>query len=435
MSQRHNSIRRAAFASFIGTSIEWYDFFVYANAAALVFPKLFFPKLSPLAGTLASFATFGVAFVARPIGGIVFGHFGDKIGRKSMLVITLLLMGSATFLIGLLPTFATIGLLAPASLAALRFVQGLAVGGEWGGATLMTVEHAPEEARNFYASWPQLGVPTGLILSATVFGAIVSLTGERFAVWGWRVPFLLSAVLIAVGLFIRMSIFESPAFERVKALKAEAKVPLLELLRQYRLACTLATGLQMISTNGFYLFSTFTLAYVTERFGLSTSVGLIGVLLAGTAEFVGTLLFGWAADRIGANVLAVYGSGLLVLLAYPMFWLVNTGRPKVIWLAMCLSMFVGAALWAVTGALMAELFPTRVRYSGISFGYQTGALLGGAPAPFIATALVHSVHGSIWLVALYNAIIALMSFISVCLVAKAQKVSAMSDVVRVETAL
>ncbi len=215
--QRHNSIRRAALASFIGTSIEWYDFFVYANAAALVFPKLFFPKLSPLAGTLASFATFGVAFIARPIGGIVFGHFGDKIGRKSMLVITLLLMGCATFLIGLLPTFATIGLLAPASLAALRFVQGLAVGGEWGGATLMTVEHAPEEARNFYASWPQLGVPTGLILSAVVFGAIVSLTGERFAVWGWRVPFLLSAVLIAVGLFIRMRVFESPAFERVKA--------------------------------------------------------------------------------------------------------------------------------------------------------------------------------------------------------------------------
>jgi len=229
--EQRASIRQVAFASFVGTAIEWYDFFIYGTAAALAFPRLFFPHFSPLAGTLASFATFGVAFLARPIGGIVFGHFGDRVGRKSMLVITLLLMGGATFLVGLLPTFEQVGIVAPIFLAVLRFVQGFAVGGEWGGATLMAVEHAPDESRNFYASWPQLGVPAGLVLSTAVFAAFSSLPDTQFFAWGWRVPFLLSFALIAVGLFIRLRVIESPAFSRVKELGVESRVPLLEVLR------------------------------------------------------------------------------------------------------------------------------------------------------------------------------------------------------------
>jgi len=208
---RAASIPRVAFASFIGTAIEWYDFFLYATAAALIFPKLFFPQFSPLAGTLPSYATFGVGLIARPVGGVVFGHFGDRVGRKSMLVITLLMMGVATLLLGLLPTFNDIGILAPTFLVVLRFLQGFAVGGEWGGATLMAIEHAPAESRNFYASWPQQGVPIGLVFSALMFGAFSALTGEHFLVWGWRVPFLFSIVLIGVGLFIRMRVLESPA--------------------------------------------------------------------------------------------------------------------------------------------------------------------------------------------------------------------------------
>jgi len=222
--QQHASIRQVALASFIGTAIEFYDFYVYGTAAALVFPRLFFPQFSPLAGTLASFATFGVAFFARPVGGVVFGHFGDRIGRKSMLVITLLLMGGATVLVGLLPTFGRVGVLAPILLAVLRFLQGFAVGGEWGGATLMTVEHAPAKSLNFYASWPQTGAPAGLILSTAVFSSVSSLPDQQFFAWGWRVPFLLSVVLIAVGLFIRLRILESPAFSQVKELGTEESI-------------------------------------------------------------------------------------------------------------------------------------------------------------------------------------------------------------------
>ena len=255
-----SSIRQVAFASFIGTAIEWYDFYLYGTAAALIFPMLFFPELTPLAATLASFATFGVAFVARPIGGIVFGHFGDRIGRKSMLVITLLLMGGVTFLIGLLPTFEQVGWAAPILLVMLRFLQGFAIGGEWGGATLMTVEHAPEKSRNFYASWPQAGVPVGLILSTGIFGAVSSLPDEQFFTWGWRVPFLLSIILIGVGLFVRLRVLESPAFLRIKELGSASKAPLIEVLRDYPVAAALAVAVVLTIYTGFYGVTTFTLA-------------------------------------------------------------------------------------------------------------------------------------------------------------------------------
>ena len=422
-------IRRVAFASFIGTSIEWYDFFVYGTAAALIFPKLFFPQFSPFAGTLASFATFGVGFIARPLGGMVFGHYGDRLGRKSVLVLTLLLMGSATFLVGLLPTFRTVGTLAPVFLVMLRFLQGFAVGGEWGGATLMAVEHAPKEARNFYGSWPQLGAPAGLVLSAGVFASFSSLRDDQFLTWGWRMPFLVSAALIGVGLFIRMRLVESPAFEQVKAHGTQSKLPLLDVLRHYRLATVLAAGLQFFNSAGFYLVTTFTLSYVTGRFAIASNVPLIGLLLGGSVAFVAILIFGRLADRVGASIVAMYSAGFLVLFSYPFFWLINSGHSGSIWLAMSLVEFGGGALYAVTGVLMAELFETRVRYSGVSFGYQMAGVIGSAPAPLVATALVHWAHGSSSPVATYMAASALISFIAAYLISKRNRVAIIADAI------
>ncbi len=409
------SIRRVAFASFVGTAVEWYDFFVYGTAAALVFPKLFFPHFSALAGTLASFATFGVAFFARPIGGMVFGHFGDRVGRKSMLVVTLLLMGSATFLIGVLPTFEQIGLLAPLCLAALRFVQGFAVGGEWGGATLMAVEHAPEEDRNFYSSWPQLGVPAGLLLSTAVFAVFAPLPESDFLAWGWRVPFLLSLVLIIVGLFVRMRLVESPAFSAVKE-QGVSRVPLHDVLRNYPAAALLAVGVVFISISGFYIGTTFTLSYVTERLGLPRIVALAGLVVASVCQAASTLAFARVADRIGKRPVAIGSAVCQLLLSFPFFWLVDTREPALIWLALGISSVAGCALYGITGVLLAELFEARVRYSGISFGYQMAGMIAGAPTPFIATALIHWSGGRSWPVATYLAAGALISLVAICLV-------------------
>jgi MFS transporter, MHS family, shikimate and dehydroshikimate transport protein len=412
------SIRRVAFASFVGTAVEWYDFFVYGTAAALVFPRLFFPHFSALAGTLASFATFGVAFFARPIGGMVFGHFGDRVGRKSMLVVTLLLMGGATFLIGVLPTFEQIGLLAPGGLVLLRFLQGFAVGGEWGGATLMAVEHAPHEDRNFYSSWPQLGVPAGLLLSTAVFAVFASLPQNEFLAWGWRVPFLLSLALIGVGLFVRMRLVESPAFSAVKERGAESRVPLLEVLRNYPAAVLLAVGVVFVSISGFYIATTFTLSYVTAQLGLPRIVALVGILAASAAEAASTLVFARVADRIGTRPVAIGSAVCQLLLAYPFFWLVDTREPALIWLALVIFSFAGCALYAITGVLLAELFEARVRYSGISLGYQTAGMLAGAPAPLLAAALIHWSGGRSWPVATYLAAGALVSLVAICLVSE-----------------
>ena len=424
---QRSSIRQVAFASFIGTSIEWYDFFIYGTASALVFPHLFFPNFSPLAGTLASFATFGVGFFARPIGGLVFGHFGDRVGRKSMLVITLFLMGTATFSVGLLPTFKQWGIFASLLLVVLRFVQGFAVGGEWGGATLMTAEHAPEESRSFYTSWPQLGVPAGLMLSTVVFGAFSSLRNEQFFAWGWRMPFLSSIILIVVGFFIRMRVIESPAFSRMKQLGGEAKLPLLELLRDYHLAALLAVGVNVVNLGAFYIVTTFALSYVTGRFGLGRNVPLIGIFLAGATEFAGILIFARLADRIGKRPVAIWSAGCLVLLSYPFFWLVDSGRPGLIWVAMSAVELAGGAFYAVSGAFTAEFFETRVRYSGISFGYQMAAMLVGAPTPMICTALVHWSGGASWPVATYLASVSLISFVAVCLAADRCRAGVVND--------
>ena len=420
---RNSSIRQVAFASFVGTAIEWYDFFAYGTAAALVFPRLFFPSLTPLAGTLASFATFGVAFFARPIGGIVFGHFGDRVGRKAMLVITLLLMGGATFLIGLMPTFDQVGILAPILLVVLRFIQGFAVGGEWGGAILMAVEHAPESSRNFYASWPQLGVPVGLVLSTAAFAVLSFLPNPQFFAWGWRAPFLLSFVLIGVGLFIRLRVTETPAFSRVKGLGLESRLPLLEALRDYPGPLLLAIGVVFVSIGGFYIASTFTLSYLTEQLGVARSVALTGLLFASAAEAISTVFFARLADRIGKRPIAIGSAACSLLLAFPFFWLLDTRNPALIWLAMSSAIFSFGALYGITGALLSELFETRLRYSGISVGYQMAGMLSGAPAPFLATALIHWSGGASWSVATYLAANALITLIAVCLVSDKHRVA------------
>jgi MFS transporter, MHS family, shikimate and dehydroshikimate transport protein len=424
---RRRSIREVAFASFIGAAVEWYDFFVYGTAAALVFPKLFFPGFSPLAGTFASFATFGVGFFARPIGGVVFGHFGDRTGRKSMLVVTLLLMGAATFLIGLLPTFEQIGVMAPILLVALRLVQGFALGGEWGGATLMAFEHAPEENRTFYASWPQLGVPAGLVLSTAVFALFAALPEKQFFAWGWRVAFLLSIALIVLGLFIRLRVAESPVFSRVKERGAESKAPLLEVLRDHRLALVLAVGMVFVSITGFYIATTFSLSYLTARLGVARNVALVGNVLFSTSGAASTLILARLADRAGKYRVAILSAAFQVLLSYPFFWLLSTREPALIWLAMSVWAFVGSALYGITGAMLAELFAPRMRCSGISLGYQIAGMLGGAPAPIIATYLIHWSSGATWSIATYLAASSLITLVAVCVASQRQSVAIVAD--------
>ena len=330
-----------------------------------------------------------------------------------MLVTTLLIMGGATFLIGLLPTFRAVGFLAVVLLVVLRFLQGFAMGGEWGGATLMAVEHAPDERRNFYASWPQLGAPAGFIMATLVFTAFSWLPEDQFLAWGWRVPFLLSVVLVGAGLFIRLRILESPAFQRVKELRAEVRVPLIEVLKRYPIAALLSMGVVLVNLGGYYLVATFTLAYATEKLGVTRNATLLGLLLAGFAEIAGIVLFARLADRTGRRPVALASAAIVTLLAFPYFWLVDRGSVALLWVAMSLWTFSAGALYGVTGALISGLFEARVRYSGISLGYQMASVLGGALAPLIATVLVRWAGGATWPVATY---LFAMSFVSLCAV-------------------
>src|SRR3954465_5760393 len=299
LSSPKSPIRLIAFASLIGTTIEWYDFFLYNTAAALVFNKLFFPTFDPIAGTMAAFGTYAVGFAARPIGGIVIGHYGDKVGRKSMLVFTLVIMGIATSLIGLLPTYESIGSGAAVLLIVLRLVQGFGVGGEWGGAVLMAVEHAPPGARGFYGSWPQTGVPAGLLLSAAVFSYFARLPEEQFLSWGWRVPFLISILLVAVGLLIRLRIVETPTFARVKETRSEAHQPLVQVFRDHKREVLLAMGARLAENGAFYIYTVFSLVYTTQKVGIARQTVLNGILIAAACALVAIPLYGALSDRIG----------------------------------------------------------------------------------------------------------------------------------------
>jgi len=387
--EEYRQIVKVALASLIGTSIEWYDYFLYGTAAALVFNKLFFPNYDPLVGTLLAFLTFSLGFIARPLGGIVFGHYGDKIGRKKMLYLTLMIMGLATACIGLLPTYSAIGIWAPILLITMRLLQGFGLGGEWGGAVLMAVEHAPANRRGFYGSWPQLGAFVGLLLSTLVFRAVSKLPDAQFLTWGWRVPFLASFLLVIVGIWIRMTIAESPVFEKLKEQKQEAKMPIVEAIIKHPKNILIAMGARFAENGLFYVFTVFSLTYISTYLKVPRVVGLNGLLWA---AFLGIFTCaGWGAlsDKLGRRPVYMYGAIACGVLAFPFFWMLGTKDPTMIALAIVIPVTLGhAAMYGPQASFLSEMFSARVRYSGASFGYQLASIFAGGLSPLVATWLL-----------------------------------------------
>ncbi|MBP2326965.1 MFS family permease [Kibdelosporangium banguiense] len=388
MSRPAPKARTVALASYIGTTIEWYDFFIYGVAATLVFRTQFFPAFSEFGGTLAALATFAVGFIARPIGGIVMGHFGDRVGRKSMLVVSLLIMGVATTLIGLIPTYAAIGVWAPILLVVLRLAQGAGVGGEWAGAVLMAIENAPPKRRSLYGCFPQLGLPSGILLSQLVFLLLTEfLPAGAFATWGWRIAFLLSAVLIIVGLVIRLRIEESADFERVRATGQVEKLPLIQAFRQSPLQLLVGSVASIAAPALGYLVSVYMVSYGTAQLKLPTSTMLWIIIGVSVFWIVLMLAAGIAGDRFGRKRTFVVGAVLAVVWAFPMFALVDTRSVPLIFLALVVITAANAIMAGPQPALISEMFPIRLRYSGASLCYTIGSVVGGGLTPLLATAL------------------------------------------------
>ena len=408
-----SSAHRVALASAIGTTIEWYDFFIYGTAAATVFAPQFFPQVSELAGTLASFATFAVGFLARPLGGVVMGHFGDRMGRKSMLVWSLMVMGLSTFGIGVLPNYASIGVWAPSLLIVFRFAQGFALGGEWGGAVLMSVEHAPAGRRGFFGSFVALGLPVGIILSNLVFLIASSLVApDQFAAWAWRIPFLASAALVIVGVFIRLGIAESPIFEEVRRTRVARRMPVLDVLRTDARTVLLAAGSYLAISALGYVTIVYIVTYATRQLGLALTTTL--ALLLGSAVLFALSIF-WSAswsDRIGRRRVMLWGMSALVLWSMIFFPLADTKSLPVIAISLAGMLVIQGAYIGPQPAVFSELFPAPIRYSGASLSLTLGTIVGGAPAPFIATAL-YGLGGNSHLITVYLVALAIISWLCV----------------------
>jgi metabolite-proton symporter len=403
-------------ASLIGTTIEWYDFFLYGSAAALVFNKLFFPEFDPLTGTLLAFATYALGFVARPVGGVVFGHFGDRIGRKRLLMLSLVMMGVATVLIGLLPTYAQIGVWAPIALIGLRLIQGFAVGGEWGGAVLMAAEHGDAARRGFWASWPQAGVPAGNLLAAAVLAIMAAVQTETdFLDWGWRVPFILSALLVIVGWYIRNRVSESPMFEaELDAAEAPARVPAVEVLHERPKALVLGAGLRVGENISYYILTVFSLTYLVDVSKESRSLALNALLIGAAVQFFAIPLFAALSDRIGRRPVYAFGAFGLAGWCFLMFGLLGSGDNVSIILALVVGLVLHGAMYGPQAAFITELFPTRIRYSGVSLAYQLTSIVAGSLAPIIALWLYKNT-GSATPVAIYVGVACVISGISALL--------------------
>ncbi|GKV73783.1 MFS transporter [Pseudarthrobacter sp. NCCP-2145] len=409
---RMSQMQKVGLASGVGTTVEWYDFFIYGTAAGLVFNKIFFPDFDPLVGTLLAFATFSAAFVARPLGGVLFGHFGDRIGRKSMLIITLTLMGLTTLAIGLLPTYQTIGVAAPIILVSLRFVQGLALGGEVGGAILMTVEHAPANKRGYYGSWVQMGVPAGLMLGNAVFLLMAGLSSEAFLAWGWRIPFLVGGVFVVIGLVVRLKVVESPVFDQLKKQEKTEKMPIAVVLRHYPKQILLICGSYFAIGVTFYGATVFGLSYGVQTVGFSRNEMLGIVLISMGVTFFALPLFGRLSDKLGRKPVFLGGVIAMLLFTFPWFWLVNTGSYVLALLGFVVFCLAFSTSYGPLAAFFAEAFETKIRYTGISFGYTIGTLAASAPTPIVA-AWVIAETGSYEGVALFMMAMCVISVICV----------------------
>ncbi len=395
--QESRGLVRVILSSLIGTTIEWYDFFLYGSAAALVFNKLFFPSFDPLVGTLLAFATYAVGFVARPLGGIVFGHFGDRIGRKKLLMWSLIAMGLATVLIGLLPSYGSVGVWAPIGLIVLRVVQGFAVGGQWGGAVLMAAEHGDAKRRGYWASWPQAGVPMGSLLSAGILALMAGMQSEAdFLAWGWRVPFLLSAVLVVTGWYIRNRVAESPMFEvEIEAAEAPPSAPVMEVFRERRRGVLIGAGLRVGENIVYYVLTVFSLTFLVDVAAQSRSLALDALLIGAAIQFISIPLLAILSDRIGRRpvyAFGAFGSAIFIFLFFPMLASGNDGQ---IILAIVIGLVLHASMYAPQAAFITELFPTRIRYSGVSIAYQLTAIFAGSLAPIIALWLYKDLHSSV----------------------------------------
>ncbi|VVE36510.1 MULTISPECIES: MFS transporter [Pandoraea] len=403
---------RVAFASMAGTAIEAFDFLAYGTAAALVFNKLFFPSLDPATGTLAAFGAFASGLFARPLGGIIFGHFGDRVGRKSILIMSLVLMGLCTTLIGLLPTYDSIGIWAAVLLVALRIGQGVSFGGEMGGAVLMAVEHAPPKSKSFYGSLPQAGAPIGILLSTGAFALVNLLPNERFLQWGWRIPFLASAALIVIGVFIRMKVEESPEFTAVQAQRKVASLPVRDVLVRHWKPLLLAIGGKLAEVTLVYTIIVFSISYATANLGFSRADALNAVMIGSVCQIATIPFFGWLGDRVGARRLYIIGTLLLAVMAVPLFHAMGTGSLPIYTAAAVVALALNyAVIFGPQSSLYAAQFPPELRYSGISIGIQVAAALGGGLAPLIAATLVARL-GGIGSVGIYLSVLGVIGAVS-----------------------